>query len=498
MTTAKVKKFDWMAGAFYPLSVLLMETFWVSPLLKWAGTWPVFQNSGPVLSVGSVFLVLGISLLLTRLTANLEKPMWLIQLIVIGGAVVTILMVAGYEYRGGYTFLSGGWFQYMGRSLGDIFKHARPVLIGLPAMIYLWWRGIVLGQSTSYFKDIYRTFLVGVIVLVLLIIVWQLNAASSNIEKPGNYMTINVIAFFFFGLISIAISHLYQMRAGMPKEEASLTSVWRWLPVMLGVIGGVVLIGIAIASILTPGFFDNVGHLSSVILGGLSYVAKWVLYPIGYAAEGIMAVIKWLVNLLKNKNIAPVDQTDNISGPFYNEPATHQFSSMWGTMIKWTLVGIILVVVCIILIRTVSRSRAKRRQEDIDEERESIFSWKGLGADLKSWLGMLGDRFRRHPTAAPYDLTENDHMDIRTIYRHMQFEAGNVGVVRQLHETADEFAERLHKRAPDAAPPVDDLTQMYKDVRYGKDVKMDAEQTVKANSKWQQLKERLKRLLPTI
>jgi hypothetical protein len=199
-TIGRLKSFDWMAVVFYPLAVILMEAFWVSPWLSWAGVWPVFSEARPVLSLASVIIVIVVSLVVTRIFVNQKLPMWAIQAIVIGCGIVTMILVLAVEYGDGFTFLSGQWFGHIWQVLGDTFESPGTVVIAIPAIIYLWWRGIMLGQSTSYFKDIYRSFLLGLVALVILIIVWQITGASGHLPKPGSDIGINIIAFFFFGL----------------------------------------------------------------------------------------------------------------------------------------------------------------------------------------------------------------------------------------------------------------------------------------------------------
>jgi hypothetical protein len=496
MTISTLKKFDWMAVVFYPLAVILMEAFWVSPWLNWLGLWPVFRESRPVLSLGSVVLILALSLLVTRVALKLKMPMWGIQTIVIGSGLVAMLLVLGYEYADGYTFFSGGWFAHTGQVLGNTFSNPGTITAALPVFLYLWWRGINLGQSTTYFKDIYRTFVLGMVALIALIIIWQISSSSGTFPKPGAGIGANVIAFFFFGLIAIAICHLYLMRSTMPREEAALTSVWRWMPIMLGVIGGVVLVGFGIASALSPSFFDSVGQGASAIGHFLGKVINILIWPLNYLAEGIMWILRWLISLLRRN---PPDTTDNTSGipsgPDFGNVTPKELSPAWSAAIRWTVIAIVVGVIIYILARAVSRFRAKRAREEIEEVRESLFSWKGLRDDLKLFFNMMGQRFKRKESAAGQRFDENAAglMDIREIYRHLQWEAGKSGIPRRRHETADEYAGRLRRYAPDSSVPVDDITRMYKNVRYG-ETSLPAGQINTANGIWQTLKGLLRQM----
>jgi hypothetical protein len=491
MIRDRFKNFDWLAVVFYPLAVILMEAFWVAPWLSWIGVWPAFTEARPVLSLASVIIVIVASLMITRIFTAKKWALGKIQLIIIGSGLLTMLLVLAVEYADGYTFLSGGWFGHIGQVLGDTFSHAGAIVIAIPAIIYLWWRGIMLGQSTSYFRDIYRSFLLGMAAFIVLIILWQITAASGSIPKPGAEIGINVIAFFFFGLLAISITHLYNMRRAMPKEEAKLTSVWRWLPVMFGVIGGMIIIGFGVASAISPDFIDSIGRSANAVFGFLGQIFEYIMVPFIYIAQGLVIAFIWFVRLLPHDQPG---QTDNPSGnmtmPFTGGEGV-ELSPVVTSVIKWSVLAIIVALVIFILAKAITRYRARHAQEDFDEVRESLFSWKGLRADLK-------ELFKRKPKAAvapPYKFDENTtgQLNIREIYRYLQWEAGRLGIRRRRHETAEEYAKRIEHIVPESALPLGSLTDMYENVRYGEEIaSVDKEKS--ANSLWQNLKGLIRKL----
>src|SRR4030067_3634289 len=93
MPISRFKNLDWLAMVFYPLAVILMEAFWVSPWLSYIGVWPFFSEARPVLSLASVIIVIVVSLLVTRIFTRQKMPLWAIQDIIIGGGLVTMLLV---------------------------------------------------------------------------------------------------------------------------------------------------------------------------------------------------------------------------------------------------------------------------------------------------------------------------------------------------------------------------------------------------------------------
>jgi hypothetical protein len=494
--TPKMKDgFDWLATVLYPLAVILMESFWVYPWLAWVGGWPAFSESRPVLRLASVIITLAVSLLVTRLALRQKWGLWRVRSTVVVSGLVIILLVLAVDYRNGYVFLSGQWFGHVGYTLGTALANMQTLVIAIPVLLYLWWRGIVLGQTTSYFRDIYRTFILGMVALIVLIIFWQLSATSERVTGPGADIGWYVMAFFFFGLVSIAVCHFYLMRRSMPREEAKLTSVWRWLPIMLGVIGGVVLVGFGVASIFSPSLFESIGHGFNAIGNFLSKIVGYILWPVIFVFEWLIKFFIFLLNLLRGTQEQSANVTGNMTQPQFPEVIPKELPPWVTEAIKWFAVALVAGLVLFFLARAVSRMRTRRGRDEIEEIHESLWSWKGLRDDLKELFGMLGNRFKRKPAAAGYSFDEDaaGRMDIREIYRHVLWEGARSGIPRRRHETPSEYSNRVGRSVPEGDEPLKNITGEYEDVRYG-EMTVPEEQVDKANSLWQTLKGMLRRL----
>jgi hypothetical protein len=490
MTEAVKEKgsFDWLATVLYPLAVVLMEVFWVYPWLVWLGSWPIFGGGRPVLSLASVVVTLAVSLLVTRLALRQAWSLGRLRAVIIGGGLVFILIVLGVDFRAGYGFLSGPWFAYLGRTLGAAFKSPGPIVPAIPVLLYLWWRGIVLGQTTSYFRDIYRTFILGMVALVVLIIFWQISATSERFTGPGGEIGLYVMGFFFFGLTAIALCHIYVMRRSMPREEAALTSMWRWLPIMLGVIGGMVLVGFGVASIFSPDIFDSIGRGLSAIGAFLGKAVTYILWPLFFVLEWLIRFVKYILSLLRGQSPPAENATLNQPQQMFPDVTPANIPPWVTEAIKWFVVALIVGLVLFILAKAVSRIRARRMRDEIEEIHESLFSWRGLRDDLKELLGMMGGRFRRKPVGPGYIFDEDAAgMDIREIYKHVLWEGSRSGIARRRYETAAEYSARLGKNVPESGEPLDDITGLYQNVRYG-DKKLPEAQVDSANSCWQKLR----------
>jgi hypothetical protein len=173
-----------------------------------------------------------------------------------------------------------------------------------------------------------------------------------------------------------------------------------------------------------------------------------------------------------------------------------------GVTLKWLVAAIIIGVVIFILARSISRYRAKKAREDVDETSESLFSWKNLRDDLKEFLNSMGNRFKRKPGApvSSFDPNAAGRMDIREIFKHLQWEGHKSGITRRRYETAAEYTRRLERAVPDsvdaiqpARESISSIKEMYETVRYGEENPPEP-QVDKANSLWQTVKNMLRRI----
>jgi hypothetical protein len=489
--TDRLTNRDWLATVLYPLAVVLMEAFWVYPWLLWLGSFPFFPQPRPPLSLASVLIVLAAATVAIRFLLRPKWPLRLVQAAVVGGGLAVVLLVLGIEYGAGYGFLSGRWFAHVGDVFGHILNRPDTMVIALPALLYLWWRGTNLGQATSYFRNIYRSFLLGLVALIVLIIIWQVSAGSGDFAGPGPGIGLDVMAFFFFGLLAIAISHLYLMRSSMPREEAGLTSVWRWLPIMLTVIGGMIIVVFGITGFFSAGFFTSVGHAFGTVWGFFGKIFNYILVPFNYLFEGIFWLARWLINLLRgNQPLQPGNTANMSSGNLFPETTPRELPTEFYLVLKVLIIAVIIAAVIFVLAKAVSRFRARHAEDEIEEIHESLFSWRSLGNDLRELLSTMGKRFRRKPAPSTPVFDSDDEtrrLDVREIYRHLLREAARSGIAHRRHETPAEYSGRLGRLVPDSREPLTNITDIYMGVRYGETVPPD-EKVASANGLWRVLR----------
>jgi hypothetical protein len=494
----RFKGINWLITVLQPLAVILMEAFWVYPWLVWLGVWPAFAELRPALSPTSVMITLAASLLVTRVSLRQQWPMWLIRCLIIGGGLVIIFLMLRVEYGEGYAFLDDRWFIHVGQMLGATLSRPYPVLLALAVLLYLWWRGITLGRATPSSSSIYSSFLLGIVALITLIVLWQISSLSGTFEGPMSSIGIYVMFFFFFGLLSIAICHIDLMRSRMTQEDTALTTVWRWLLMVLGVIGGIVVVGMGAASIFSFEFLSSIGQVAKSTFDALGNILNYILIPIGYLIEGFYYLLRLIVNWLQTEQLPQSSNAENAPPPETPEVVPTTLPPEVTLVIKWLIVAVIVAAIIYFLIKAIYRYRTERTQPEIEEVHESLWNWGGFKDDLWIFLSMMGGKLKRKPARAtsPRYYTNDDisgRLDIREIYWHLLWEGARSGIARGSHETACEYSERLEQAVPDGREQLVQLTDLYNGVRYG-DFLPKEEQVDIANGLWQTLRNLLRGL----
>lgn len=496
----RLAKLNWIAVVLSPVAVILMEVLWVYPWLAWLGEWPQLDWQRPPLSLAALIFLVSISFFVTRFFLSRRWPLRWIQL---GIVLVTIFMVVRVEYGAGYKLVSGQWFVHITRVFLDGFSDPHPIGLALIVAVYLCWRGIRLGHSTFYFNDVYRSFLAGLAALVLLIIVWGVSLGGGSFESLGSTVGLHVAGFFFFGLTALALGNLQAIQRKMLQEEKAPISSSRWLVILLGVVGGIVLLGIGAASIFSADFVALLGRMLNLTFDLLRQVVHYLLIPLGYLAERMVYAVQFILDLLRGGQPVQPFQT-----PEFFEPAElpagaapQTFAGGAILALKWSFFALVAIAVVFLLARAIFRLRSFRAEAEVEEIHESLWSWGGFKTDLRLFLSMILRRWQRKrkepvPVSAipSWYLGEDDQgmLSIREIYRRLLWEASYFGIARRRHETPYEYAGRLGQGVPEGSEPVGELTNLYVNVRYG-ELEAGDRQVDYANSLWQVLRRLLRR-----
>ncbi len=501
----RLANLHWVAVVLFPLTVILMEVCWVYPWLAWVGKWQVLGWQRSPLGLASLILLLGISFFVTRFFLSRKWLLPWIQLSIISCGLVVIFMVVRVEYSAGFSLLSGQWFVHTARLLLDSFSHPHPMVMGLVAGAYLWWRGISRGRSSLYFDDIYRSFVVGLTALVVLIIVLGVSSGAGSLEDLASTAGLHVAGFFFFGLTALALGNLQAVREKMiEKEGVAPVFGRRWLSSIVGVIGGIVVVGISTASIFSTEFLTLLGQLLNLAYDLLLKALYYLFIPLGYLVAGLVYAAQFIINWLRGGQPPRPFQPSGFSESeaLVEGTATQTLSAEATLAIKWTFLALVAAAVVFLLVKAISHYSSFRAKAEIEEIHESLWSWEGFKADLCLFFSMILQHFKRKrkerarvsPVPSWY-LREDVQgtLSIREIYRRLLWQASYSRIARRYHETPYEYARRLGQAVPDGSMQLSELTNLYINVRYG-DLEAEHKQVDYANSLWRILQRLLGKL----
>jgi hypothetical protein len=257
----------------------------------------------------------------------------------------------------------------------------------------------------------------------------------------------------------------------------------------------VLLVGFGVASIFSPALFESIGHGFHAVGDFLGKAVSYIIWPVIFVFEWLIKIFVFFLNLLRGSQEQSANVTANLTTPSWPERIPKELAPWVKEAITWFAVALVVGLVLFFLAKAISRMRARRARDEVEEIHESLWSWKGLRDDLKELLGMIGNRFKRKPATAVYSFDEDaaGRMDIREIYRHVLWEGKHSGMPRRRQETASEYSGRVGKSVPESEEPLKNITGEYENVRYG-EISVPEEQVDKANSLWQTLKGMLRRM----
>jgi hypothetical protein len=475
-----------------------MEVFSLCAWLIFIGSLPMVTHDRPPLTFWSLLFLLGGSFIAARFFLKRKWPIAWIQITIMACGLVAIFLALRVEYAAGFSLFGARWFAIYGNEIINFFTKYPPFVFAIIAGLYLWWRGISLARSRLYFDDIYHSFLIQLVLLVFLIIMWSFTYKSGPLKNITSSIGIYIVGFFFFGLLALALTNLRIIQEKFRKKgELSKNFGRRWLTTILIVIGAVTLLGIGLASIFSSQFISLLGKFMNSISGAYSAVINFILLAIGLLVQLIYDIGEFLINLIpKPKALTTTPETSPLvattttpgsGGVYYNPQLV--------LIIKLVFLALIVFGVIFLISRAIQRQHRKELTEDVEEEQESLWSWEGFKADLMVFFKAIFQLFKRKKKPAQANITtdwqvEDDierRLNIREIYQHLLWHGSLLKIPREKYETPSEYARRLGQVVPDGKEPLDEITGLYIDARYG-DHPAEEKKTDHANSIWQKLR----------
>jgi hypothetical protein len=441
-------QFNWLEELFY-LAILATEACVIYP-------WQVlvsrlFQYDG--LPLWGLCILLWVPYFVSGLLNRTELSTDRKQALVAGLLVLMVLITVRLALYGGYPLWDLGWIAEMVDRMFNAFSVLPPDMLIFVLVCVGWWRGLVASRREEDTQRTWFHFRVGVMLLVGYFLVTVFGGRTD--------MTALLFAFFFCGLMSIALSSLLEMG----DVQHSALGSRQWVAVLAGSILGSLALAL-LASLLVS------RQTLQTVLGWLRPIGRLVQYAAWYLMAAILYLIwplidwatAWLRQLQTEGftvNISPLGSP--APNPLENAD-TGQGSAL--VPILRTAMTVLIVAGGLFLVLRAVRGLIRRQAERRELERESLWSGQDLAADLRNSLRQGWDRIkalagqlgRRHQRSAA---------TIRKMYASLVDLATEAGYPRRPAETPYEYLSILCQAFAGGDEAVAAITEAYVRVHYG-------------------------------
>ena len=276
-----------------------------------------------------------------------------------------------------------------------------------------------------------------------------------------------IVGFFGAGLVGLSLAR-FSWEAG----ESQLMSINWWVP-----------IGVAAASVLALGLL-----ISAVGLGGLDDVTRlvlrivhtiglWVLTPIllglGYLAGLLIGLLNWISGLFGGDDLRPLQEAQDQIFRFNEEIREEAGEAGEGgppgalvAALKWAGFLTATALSGWLLYLLFGFRRRFRREEEVEEIRESLFSWRRAKQDLSMlisdwWNSLVNVPERKKGSAADPRNPRNP----REYYHGLLAVAAGLNRPRQEWQTPREHQGILRGVLP--AEPIAHIIDCFQSDHYG-------------------------------
>lgn len=499
------RRWRWLDDGVIPLASGLAYTAWAYPAFAVYMRDPLsgVQNPG-----FSFWLCLGLLLGATatgKVAAHVERG----ALLVMGGGFAAIAISLGAAVL--------PWLDRPGPWLRDP-PLLRAIGAAVVCALLLWWRGVRLAYADHH-EETMRTFVVGTLALAAMILLAHARYGPPSLSSAGNVVWLLallvtlVVGFLLFvfsmflrvdqlkivsggeAVVAVMVVLLAGMLPVVPPPEAlsgpivllvfsgllsrsMLSLSWvlntqrgrggvrlhvdpGWLVVILGLVGAIVLLGLGLGQVLTPGAVREVLRALRVlwmpvlaVLAFLFLTAAWAILRV------ISAIFSRLGLQFPEPPVEPPPEAESLTGWTLNLPPLARGGI--GALIVLAL----LALVGWILYRVARRLYASRYTlAEVSERRRTLFSLDLLQAQLRRTLGLV--RRPRIGPLVPLDRGSVARRAVRTAYRRVLRRAIVEGMPRDKYQTPRTYAETLACLSPQLRSLLQALTAAYEVARYG-------------------------------
>jgi len=358
-----------------------------------------------------------------RFTGNLKGMAGLVI------SVVSILILASLNWGRGMIPVAEIINGDVGTAVG--------VFLTLAFLLTLWWRGSTLAQEDVTFDTVRGAFRWGLLVLFVAVLYDSLSPA----EIVNGFL---IIGFFGAGLIGMSLAR-FSWETG---ESQSMSINW-WVAIGVATVA-VLALGLLISAVGVGGMDD----VTRLLLRIVHTVGVWVLQPLLLILGGIVgvliAVANWISGFFGGGDLSAFAEAQEGIQSFQEsmreEAGEGRFPGALTAALKWAAFLGATALSAWVLYRVFRFRRMWRREGEVEETRESLFSWDRAGQDLSSlvndWLNKLANVAQRRKATAI------NPQNPREYYHGLLSVAAGLDLPRRQWETPREHQSTLMKVLP--------------------------------------------------
>ncbi len=454
----------WVSRVFFPLAIAGIEWAWVYPWLAW-WTGPAAFGLGSPLTPGSAWLIITVGAVVAALRRP-DLPARVLQ----AAALLVGLGVVGFGlWRDHFPAEAGlAWLPRLGEALLETFRQPTAPAVGFWAGLGLYWRGLTVGTAEADYDDLYREFTLGLGAQVALFLLNRLRPDPAVGQAALGYLVI----LFTVGLAALALGRLDEIlrrvrRAGREGPGVSgpwlLTLAATVLTILAGALGAAFLLLQE-----PPAGVRAVLDLASQLLLAALFI---VLLPLGLLAELLVTLLGPLIRRVWIQLQMPtLSQFGEEAGRTGQAPVELLPPAIVQGL-RWLLVAAVLAVALGLVALAVTRYRRRRAEADVEEVRQSVWSWRealaGLRARLRALLAKLRPRRLQPGPGETAGAVSPEARTVREVYREFLRLMARLGRPRRPEETPLEFLGRVRPDILPVAGEAEEVTAAYLQVRYG-------------------------------
>jgi len=476
LRAVEILHLNWRKEALY-VALVAAEMCWFTP---WAFVVTrqvvTFSPYVTALLLGTIVLaVMYFRRILNRLQIDLPYQ----RVVLIGTVLIAIPLIIHVFLYPGYGWLDLGWLGKAGKLFITFYSLPTEVIISA-MLLYLWWRGVSIGQRSLNFQGVAFSFRLGVL-LIAFSIPWLPTYGAYDLAPF-------VVFFFFFGLMAVALARVEEVNRA--KEGAGVPFNLAWLAILLGSTAAVLMIAWLIFRIYSVESFSRMLRwLWPIFAPLLQVILHFILLVLKFLSPALL----WLFRIFQEiagvfaKNVEVLEKFESLVSDAFSRTEPVVQPSWLVDALRYTCLGVIGAGILVSLALAL-RQRPDRQQQG-DEIRESLWSSEAFAQGAMSSLRQGWGRFRqlagRRAWLGP-GMRLYAAVSIRKIYANMTRLAARQGFPRQLAQTPYEYLPTLGLAFPACQAEAIAITEAYVKVRYG-EVPESIEDLQRIREYWQKI-----------